>query len=60
MRQETYLNRKLADRRPINNSKVGISSEGLKRAIISMLNNLVENMDKRYEQMENFSKKLKL
>lgn len=44
----------------INGSNIEISSEGLIRTIINMLKNLIEDMGNRYEQIENFSKKLKL
>lgn len=44
----------------LNDSNVEIISEGLRRTIINMLKNLVENMGKRYEEIKNFIKKLKL
>lgn len=60
VKHKTHLNRKVSNKRHINDSNVGISNGELKRAFINMLKNLVQNMDKKYEQMENFSKKLEL
>lgn len=60
MTRETHVNRKLANKRFINDSNVEISSEGIGRDVINMVKNLVENMGKRYEQIWSFSKKLKL
>lgn len=57
---ETHFNRKLVNKRFINDSNVEISSEGIGRAVINMAKFLVENMGKMYEQIESFSKKLKL
>lgn len=49
MTRETHFNRKLANKRFINDSNVEISSEGIGRAVINMAKFLVENMGKMYE-----------